>query len=716
MGEVPPITTGSAVIRAKHERVRFGSFEVDLRAGELRKGGVKIKLHGQPLDVLAMLLDEPGEMVTREELQQKLWAADTFVDFEHGLNKAINKLREALGDDADNPRFVETLPRRGYRFIVPVTGSIPSADQPAEAAPSAAPQTKVRPTYYRLVILGAVIVTVGALVLWKTVIRAPGVPTVLHFTALTDDGQAKSGPMATDGSRIYFNEVLPGPRNLIVQVSIKGGEVVPLSVPLKQPGLLDLSREGTDLLIASDVDNGPSSLWVQPVAGGSPRRVGTVLVGDARFGPDGTGIIYSNGLDVYSVSRDGSSPRKLLTTDSSPFSFGFSPDARVLRFNQVDMRIFSMSLMEAAVDGSGLHRMCQACCCGKWTSDGRFYIFQTRRDGRRDLWALPEAKSFPWRKREDKPIQLTAGPLSFHDPLPSKGSREIFAIGESDRAEVIRYDSRSGQFVPYLSGISAEGLAFSRDGQWVTYASYPDGTLWRSKVDGSERRQLTFPPLRVLLPRWSPDGQQIAFNATLPGVAWNVYLVSSEGGTPQRILPSEQSQMDANWSPDGNSLVFGTLREYRAVSNASPIYTIDLRSKRVSTLPGSSGLFSPRWSPDGRYVAAITSNRPFKLMLFDSATQKWTEAFGFEMGFPCWSRDGKYIYFFQDSYKQDVRERIVRFRLSDRKIENIGDLKNVGRRTTGTITAWFGLAPDDSPLLARDISTQEIYALEMDWP
>jgi hypothetical protein len=103
-------------------------------------------------------------------------------------------------------------------------------------------------------------------------------------------------------------------------------------------------------------------------------------------------------------------------------------------------------------------------------------------------------------------------------------------------------------------------------------------------------------------------------------------------------------------------------------------------------------------------------------MLFDFATQKWTEAFGFDMGFPSWSRDGKYIYFFQASYKQDARERIVRLRLSDRKIENIGDLKNVGRRNTGTITAWFGLAPDDSPLFARDISTQEIYALEMDWP
>src|SRR5262249_5644140 len=154
---------------------------------------------------------------------------------------------------------------------------------------------------------------------------------------------------------------------------------------------------------------------------------------------------------------------------------------------------------------------------------------------------------------------------------------------------------------------------------------YPDGTLWRSKVDGSERLQLTFLPLRVLLPRWSPDGKEIAFNATLPGAeTWQIYVVSSEGGTPQRIVPSEQSQMDVGWSPDGNSLVFGTRHE---PNSPMPIYTIDLRSKRVSTLPGSAGLFSPRWSPDGRYIAAITSEVTFKLMLFDFSTQKWTEVF-----------------------------------------------------------------------------------------
>jgi Tol biopolymer transport system component len=241
----------------------------------------------------------------------------------------------------------------------------------------------------------------------------------------------------------------------------------------------------------------------------------------------------------------------------------------------------------------------------------------------------------------------------------------------------------------------------------VTYTSFPDGTLWRSKVDGSERLQITFPPLKALLPRWSPDAKQIAFNATLPGGNWNVYLVSTEGGNPQRILPSEQSQMDASWSPDGNSMVFGT---FSTVLKA-PIYTIDLRSKRVSPLPGSMGLFSPRWSPDGRYIAAITF-ADLKLVLFDFATQKWTEAFDSEIGYLSWSHDGKYIYF------QDVRnsERIVRLRISDRKLENVLDMRNVGRLITGSFVSWFDLAPDDSPLFARDIGSAEIYALDVQWP
>jgi DNA-binding winged helix-turn-helix (wHTH) protein/WD40 repeat protein len=701
--------------------IRFGSFEVDVRAGELHKNGVKIKLHTQPFEVLTALLLRHGQVVTRDELHQKLWAQDTFVDFEQGLNKAINKLRDALGDDPNSPRFIETLPRRGYRFVAPVAfpNQAPQIiELPREAPPK--PRSRWIPLTVRtkwthravvLVSLGAVIVAGMAVAVWKGVFRTAGTPKVLRFTQLTNDGQAKVGPLATDGGRVYFNEVLPGPRTIVAQVSIHGGEAVPIALQLRQPMVLDASEDGTELLMANEEGNG-FSLWVQPVGGGSPRRVGTALAHDAGFGPGAASIIYGREKEVYSTNRDGSASQKLLTAGHAAFAFQYSTDARLFRFSIYDVQVDDMSIMEATADGSKFEKKFHG-CCGRWTSGGRYYVFQRRQDGRLDLWTLPEKKGFRWRKPEAGPTQLTAGPLDFQYPLPSKDSRQIFAIGSSHRAELIRYEQRSRQFVPYLSGISAEGLAFSRDGLWVAYTSFPDGTLWRSKVDGTERRQLTFPPLRVFLPHWSPDSQQIAFSADLPAVARNVYIISSDGGTPKRVLPSEQSQTDANWSPDGNLLVFGTLFVPKA-----PIYMLDLQSKRVTTLAGSSGLFGPKWSRDGKFIAATTTGSPSKLMLFDVSTQKWKEAVGFQVGYPTWSHDGKYIYFqySRKEHDQGVQESIARLRLSDGKIENVVDVKELGRVIAGTFVDWFGLASDDSPLFARDISTQEIYALDTEWP
>ncbi len=636
--------------------LRFGVFEVDLQAGELRKSGVKIKLQDQPFQILVLLLERPGQVLTREELRQKLWSADTFVEFDHSLNSAVKRLRQALGDDSDNPRFIETLPRRGYRLIVPVPGRDPASDQLVGQAPLAKPAAGRIPFYYRLAILGGVTVLLVALVLWKTVFGTAGAPRVLRFTALTNDGQVKTGSMATDGSRIYFNEQLPGPRNLIVQVAVGGGEVVPLSTPLT-------------------------------------RRIGDILAEEARFGPDGSSIIYSINNEVYSVDRDGSSSKKLFAFENFPYSFRFSPDAKVLRFSLENGENDSIAMMESAADGTNLHKLFTG-CCGKWTPDGRYFVFENGLNDRVDLWATSHARRFFWQKPDEKPIQLTAGPLNFVVPLPSKDGKQLFAIGQSPRAEVVRYDSHSRQFVPYLSGISAEGLVFSRDGQWVAYTSYPDGTLWRSKVDGSERLQLTFPPLRVLLPRWSPDGRRIAFNATRPDLPWNIYVIPSAGGTPERLLPSEQGQVDVNWSPDGNSIVFGSL-----FVPGTPIYTMELNTKQVTALPGSVGLFSPRWSPDGKHIAAITTDSASKLMIFDFVTQKWAEAFGSGTGYPSWSNDGKYIYFLSSvSSPPPEHDSILRLRLSDHKVETLVDLKNVGRLTTGTITGWFGLAPDESPL------------------
>ena len=719
------------------------------------RSGVRVPIQDQPLQLLRLLLEAEGRVVTREQLRAALWPQDTFVDFEHAVNTAVKKLRQALEDSAEHPKFVETLPRIGYRFIntpewvsdlsdtnptprvvaiappgpVMVTQELqPSREavtndkeQPASlpedaVAPETQREPRMRARMLRYSILLTVILVLAG-VAFRAVTRTPGTPRILRFTQLTNDGQGKGGvgTLVTDGSRIYFNETLIDQRSIILQVSVTGGEAVPLPVPLKQPRVLDLSREGTELLIANDDAFDSSSLWVQSVVGGSPRHIATAPIIDAKFGPDGKSIIYGTGHDVYSVSRDSSSGRKLLTADAVPFGFRFSPDGRTFRFTEFDHRVDSMTIMEAAADGTRLHSITGG-CCGGWTSDGRFFIFQNRSDPallRIDLWASPQYGRFGWRHREGKPVQLTAGPFSFMSPSLSKDGKQIFAIGESDRAEVIRYDSRTGEFVPYFSGISAEGLAFSKDGQWVAYTSYPDGSLWRSKVDGSERLQLTFPPLRVLLPRWSPDGKQIAFNARVHDAPFNICVISSDGGQVQRILPSEQTQVDANWSPDGNSLVFGA---DAAVKNKEPIQIVDIRSKHALAVPGSSGFFSPRWSPDGRFLAAMTKDTAFKLMLFDFASGKWTELFGSQMAYPSWSHDGKYIYFqnWHDPVKH-IGERIARLRLSDRKVENIVDVKNVGRPTTGTIIDWSGLAPDDSPLFARDISTSEIFALDVEW-
>ena len=364
------------------------------------------------------------------------------------------------------------------------------------------------------------------------------------------------------------------------------------------------------------------------------------------------------------------------------------------------------TVMEAASNGTGLVKMFDG-CCGEWTPDGRFFTFQKSLEGRSNIWALPDRRRL-WRTPGDRPTPLTAGPLDFQYPLPSKDGRQIFAIATSPRGEVARYDARSGDFVPYLPGISAEALAFSPDGKWVTYTSYPEGTLWRSKVDGTERLQLTFPPMQALEPRWSPNRKEIVFSAKLPDTVWSIYLISSEGGTPER-LPSEHGRWNPYWSPDGNSLVFAVGGDPNG-----PIYTMDLRTKRVSALPGSSGLFSPRWSPDGRFIAAFKDESD-ALMIFDFTTQEWTEAFPSQAGFETFSRDGKYIYFLNYP-APDFKPRVLRLRMSNRKIEEVVDLQKAGTLLDGRFGTWFGLAPDDSPLVTRDISTQEIYALEMDWP
>jgi Tol biopolymer transport system component/DNA-binding winged helix-turn-helix (wHTH) protein len=700
--------------------VRFGLFELDLDARELRKSGVRIKLQEQPFQILAMLLERPGAIVTREELQKQLWSGDTFVDFDLSLNSAVKKVRQALSDDSENPRFVETLYRRGYRFIAPVNGysdsgiqlveSAPASGMPAPPPPIAASRPSLR---WRNVVfyLGIPILLVVVAILVLGLVPSPQ-PTVLGYTQITHDGLPKSG-LVTDGQRLYFQE-LQGDHFAISQVSVAGGETSIVPTPFQNVMGADIAPNGSALLAGTFQGTGKGlALWSLPLPSGAPRRLGDYVVHSATWSPEGSQLAFSRGPDIYLAQSDGSEPHKLASVGSQVYNLTFSPDGRRLRFNVVDPRNGSSEFWEMRRDGIGLHPLLPSWnpnprqCCGNWTPDGKYFLFQDFRDGRVSLWALAEKSS--WLGREIKPVQLTNGPLHFGSPVASKNGKRIFAVGVQPRCELVRYDGKSS-FVPFLDSISASDLAFSADGKWVAYVSVPERQLWRSRIDGSERVQLTFEAMEAGLPKWSPDGRQIVFMGATLKTGWHAYLISSDGTGLRELIPGAEAGFDPGWSPDGRLIVL-TLNDAgsSAASSEGPgIVTVDVATSKISPISGAKRLFSPRWSPDGRYIAAITDDSE-KLLLFDRVSQQWRELVSLPIGYPSWSHDGQYIYF--DTTLTDDPN-FFRLRISDGKLERLVSLKGL-RQYWGDFGSWTGLAPDDSLLLIRDTSNQEIYAL--DW-
>jgi Tol biopolymer transport system component len=276
----------------------------------------------------------------------------------------------------------------------------------------------------------------------------------------------------------------------------------------------------------------------------------------------------------------------------------------------------------------------------------------------------------------------------------------------------VRYDAASKQFLPFLGGISATDLAFSRDGKWVAYTTIPDLTLWRSRIDGSDRLQLTYTPEAATLPGWSPDGTQIAYISFRIGKPTKIFLVSAQGGQPEELLPENVGEVDATWSPDGTQLAFGRVSSMNA--GTIDIQLVDVKTRRVSTFPGSKGLFSPRWSPDGRYLAATSVEGSHNLMLYTFHAQQWSEwlADADNVNYPYWSADSRYMYY--DSFGT-AHAKCHRLKLGDHHPEDLFDLTSL-RRYLGVWGSWSGQAPDDSRLFVRDLSTQDIYALDVDLP
>ena len=658
-------------------------------------------LNRAPAPLLRVNPELPADL---ERIVGRLLDKDRDLRYQHAsdLRSELKRLKR----DTDSGRSAKAEQSSTLSAGEPARGSQPAVG--AQIAP-------VSRRWPMVAIGGAVLVAIAVLAYW--LMRPLPPPRVTGSVQITKDGRAKVSPVLTDGSRLYYRaEVADG--QSLNQVSIGGGEVAAITPPIPILNLMAISPDGAALLGNTGVAEGP--FWVFPVLGGPRRRFADLTGSDAAWSPDGRKFAYIKGAGLYLASSDGTVSRQVVTFSGLERTLllaragswpRWSPDQKTLRFTAQDPKTQAQSLWEVSADGSNLHLLLPgwnnppAECCGNWTADGKYFVFQSTRNGRTDIWAIREKGGFL--PRPDRvPVKLTTGPLDFEGPLPSRDGQRLFVIGSQPRGELSRYDSKSGEFLPFLSGISAEGVDVSRDGQFLTYVIFPEATLWRSKTDDSEAVQLTYPPLHAFLPRWSPDGKRIAFAGALPNQNFDIYLISAEGGNPESVISEEHSVTDVSWSADGQSLVFGGVDREGA---GKGVRVFDLATRQISTLPDSAGKFSPRWSPDGRYIVAMPLSSPDSLWLFDRTTGEWTELCHQFIGYPSWSRDSKYVYF--DSPQGEPA--FYRVRINDHKMEKVAGLKNL--RLTGTF-AWTGLGPDGSPLVLRDIGTQEIYALDVDFP
>lgn len=725
----------------------FGPFTLDPNKRVLFRGGKPVALTPKAFDVLLYLAQNPNRVISKEELLKVVWAG-SFVE-EGNLTQNVFLLRKVLAEETGDTGLIVTVPRVGYQFTAEVataieTSPIPlasprnllvegvqstthivieeeiDADSVAPAKALPAPPASANWRWYAF----AIVLALAVAAVFRPTLRPP---TVTRIRQLTQLGTlVHNTKLLTDGPRIYFR-AWDGKDRALRYVSPEGGEVFSVDRAFPQIDVDDLSPSGSEFLVVNLADKrrAPSSgddlpsVWRIAVPSGSPRPVGDLRAREVGWAPDGRTIACAIGSDIYLVEPDGTNARKLATLPGEPFYLLWSPDSQRLRFSVADPHRNTTILWQADLATHAVAPVLPDSITstgvlpGGWTPDGRYFLYTASGDGTRDVWAIREKKELLHRINS-QPVQITAGPLTFYLPAPSKDGKSIFAVGEQLRGQLTRYDSSAHQFVAYANGISADHITFSRDGQWMAYVEFPSSALVRSRLDGGERRQLTFSPMRALSPQWSPDGTQIAFQGSArAGAHPKIYLISANGGLPSLATPEgsgSDRQTYPSWAADGTSILFSGSNEARS---DRALYNLDLKSRQVSRLPASNRLYWGQISPDGQHIIAL-EDPTHKLMLYDMATHN-IQTLAELADYPRWSSDGQYVYFSTMYFSGPGKNGgVYRLKLSNKSTETV--MRYPDFLLTGIFGVSYGVTPDGEILTLRDLSTRDLYALDVDLP
>jgi eukaryotic-like serine/threonine-protein kinase len=615
---------------ASRRLLRFGVFEVDLRAGELRKNGVKIKLQEQPFQILAMLLEHPGEIVTREELQQKLWCNDTFVDFDNSLNKAINKIRESLGDSADNPRFVETMARRGYRFIAPVDGPSTAAAIPETLAAATRPGS--RWLLPMAIGIGVILVIASAGVTWR--LTRPSTPTRVLTRLTSDTGLTTDPALSPDGKLLAYASDRSGEGNLDVWVKqVAGGEPLRLTRDEADDRAPTFSPDGSQIAFRSEREGG--GIYIVSSLGGDPRPIAKRGF-DPRFSPDGRWILYGNGYDkIYVVLSSGGAPKQLASDFHVAMSPRWAPDGKHLLFygtrenvlldysNSGDFGDWWVAPLDggAATQTGAWKALRRAglslCAPAVWLSESHQIVFTANHGDTGNVWQIPISAT-NWRVTGD-PQQLTFGtgnvtPLTVPalapnfegHPSVSTGGRLAFAAcNRNFEIWALPLDAKEGKVTGEMRRLThnaAEDFAFdlSSDGRKLLFHSNRSGNwdVWLKDLEDGKEKPITTTPSNEWWPKMTADGSKVSYEAREDNDKAVIYVVPVSGGVPERVC--DDCAGPWQWSPDGKSFTFRIppdRKERVGLFNLTTGKRTELLKRR------NSDVESAQFSPDNRWIA-----------------------------------------------------------------------------------------------------------------
>ncbi len=573
-------------------KIRFAAFEVDPQSGELRKHGLRIKLQDQPFKILVALLEKPGEVVSREELRERVWGNDTFVDFNHGLSAAVNRLRDALSDSAENPRYVETMARRGYRFIAQVEGSSKPVSPEAET-----PKVVVGPTHRRLIwaIVGSLTIAgVVGVGIWLMQVRGvpATTPRLVQVTSLI--GSETMPTFSPDGTEVAFvwNGEKEDDANIYVKMvgsetalrltTDPGADLLPSWSPDgRQIAFVRIHHGMTGIYLVSPLGGPERKLVELPGLDRRPAGPETKIVGDLLYptmnrpswSADGKFMAvtkFSEPLEpgdgaVLLVPVDGGEPRPMLVPQPGTWyrHAAFSPDGRslaVARYRdgkcQLEIMRLSPELLPQGEPRTVLSD-CKQLRGLAWMPDGESLVVSG--------FNLPHF--FSWRVSASKfaePERIEmAGADAIWPAISRSGGRLAFAHSIL-QADLWRLDQGNKPY-SFLSSTTRENFPqFSPDGRRIAFQSGRAGAndIWVAQADGTELVQITRDLGGMEAPTWSPDGKWIAFSGGKQES--NVWIVESSGSPSRQLTQGPGEAKVPSWSSDGKRIYFKSNRSGRA--------------------------------------------------------------------------------------------------------------------------------------------------------